>query len=313
MNSPSRLRLRHLEVFVETARLGSVSRAAEWLNLTQPAVSRTLRELEATCGAPLVERFGRGVRLTAGGEVFLRHAIAGLDAMRGGVAAVAGERDAAPVRVGALPTVATALVPDAAWRYLRLNPSARLSIASGEQDMLIDRLRRGGLDLVVGRLPAPEDMVSLAFEPLSHDSVVFVVAARDVERFRTAPREALGDVVTLLPPAGSIIRPVVDRLFMELGLPRPRHVIETVSDSFGRAFLRRYSAVWIISSNVVAPELAAGEFAALPLDTASTLGPIGLTTRAGDTLSPDAAAFADSLRRAARERQTSAAAAGAAG
>ena len=90
MNSPSRLRLRHLEVFVETARLGSVSRAAEWLNLTQPAVSRTLRELEATCGAPLVERFGRGVRLTAGGEVFLRHAIAGLDAMRGGVAAVAG-------------------------------------------------------------------------------------------------------------------------------------------------------------------------------------------------------------------------------
>lgn len=300
MNETSRLRLKHLEVFTETARLGSVSRAAEWLNLTQPAVSRTLRELEATCGTALVERHGRGIRLTAGGEVFLRHATAALQAMRGGVAALAGEADAAPVRVGALPTVAASLVPAAAAQYLRLQAKGRLAIASGEQDMMIDRLRHGELDLVVGRLPAPEDMVSLAFEPLTHDNVVFVVATNHVPRLTDTPRERLAELMTLLPPARSIIRPMVERLFMEHGLAPPRLVIETVSDSFGRAFVRAYPSVWVISHNVVAAELAAGTFAALPLDTASTLGPIGLTTRAGDTLSPDALAFTDCLRSAAR-------------
>ena len=63
MNILRRLKLRHLETFVEVARQKSVSRAAENLNLTQPAVTRTIRELEEICGKPLVEKDGRGIRI----------------------------------------------------------------------------------------------------------------------------------------------------------------------------------------------------------------------------------------------------------
>ena len=85
MNLPRSLKLRHLETFVEIARHGSVSRAAESLSLTQPAATRTLRELEQICGCDLVERDGRGIRITHRGEVFLRHAVGSLASARPGL------------------------------------------------------------------------------------------------------------------------------------------------------------------------------------------------------------------------------------
>lgn len=301
MNPLSRLKLRHLEVFHEVARHGSVSRAAEALALTQPAVTRTLRDLEATVGAALVERDGRGIRLTAQGELFLRHAGASLAAVRGGVLALAGSGgEGPPVHVGALPTVSTTIVPDAVARFLTLRPHTRLVVTGGNQDVLIDRLRRGGLDLVVGRLPAPEHMEGLAFEPLSRESVEFVLhrshpLAADLSR----AVEGMAAFPVLIPPKDSIIRPLVDRLFVEQGLPEPPLAVETVADAFGRAFVRRHRAVWIISRSVVLPEILSGEFLTLPVDTRSTLGAVGLTTRAGAAPSASAELLMDLLRAAA--------------
>ncbi|WP_108659843.1 pca operon transcription factor PcaQ [Acuticoccus kandeliae] len=300
MNAISRIRLRHLEVLVEVARHRSVSRAAEALNLSQPAVTRTMRELEAICGTSLVERDGRGIRLTASGEIFLRHGGASLAALRGGLSALAdiGTGDGPPVRIGALPTVATTLVPDAVALFLRLGPANRLRIASGDQDLLLDRLRRGGLDLVVGRLPAPEDMDGLAFEPLTRDRVEFVVHhAHPLAAQGASLSQGLADYVVLIPPKNSIIRPMVDRLFVEHGLSEPPRRVETVSDSFGRAFVRRYMAIWIISRGVVLPEIESGEFRTLAIDTRNTSGAVGLTTRAGVERTPAAELFIESLRK----------------
>ena len=74
------IRLHQLETFIEVARQGSVTQAAKSLNLTQPGVSRTLRELEAICGVSLVAKDGRGIKITRQGEAFLRHAGASLAA-----------------------------------------------------------------------------------------------------------------------------------------------------------------------------------------------------------------------------------------
>ncbi|MBJ3775428.1 pca operon transcription factor PcaQ [Acuticoccus mangrovi] len=300
MSETSRLRVRHLEVLVEVARHRSVSRAADTLNMTQPAVSRTLRELEAVCGKPLVERDGRGIRISPDGEIFLRHAGASLAAVRGGLAALSegAVGDGPPVRIGALPTVSTTIVPAAVDLYLRQGRGNRLRIASGDQDLLLDRLRRGGLDLVVGRLPAPEDMEGLAFEPLTHDRVVFVVH-RDhpLAAPGAGALDGMAHYPVLLPPRGSIIRPMVDRLFVEHGIPEPPRAVETVSDSFGRTFVRRFWAVWIISRGVVLAEIDSGEFRPLAIDTTSTLGAVGLTTRAGVARSAAAEVFIEAVRK----------------
>lgn len=301
----ARLRMRHLEVFVEVARRRSVSRAAQSLALTQPAVTRILRDLEAMCGVALVEREGRGIRVSAHGEIFLRHAGASLAAVRGGLCALGddGASDGPPVRVGALPTMASTIVPDAVARYLARGGGSRLSIASGDQDLLVDRLRRGGLDMVVGRLPTPEDMAGLSFEPLTRDRVEFVIhhdhplaPAHGRER----PLDRLAAFVVLIPPTNSIIRPAVDRLFVEHGIPQPPRAVETVSDSFGRAFVRRHGAVWIISRGVVLAELESGEFTTLSVDTRSTMGAVGLTMRAGLEPAPSALLFAEAMRQAAK-------------
>lgn len=299
------LKIRHLEAFVEVARQKSVSRAARSLHLTQPAVTRTLRELEQICGARLVERDGRGIRLTRQGGLFLRHAGASLASARTGIGAVseAGQNEGPPVRVGALPTASATHMPAAVHRYLQAGMGNRLRIASGENHVLLDQLRDGVLDLVIGRLPAPENMEGLRFEPLHRDRVIFVVSAQHpLAGDQQIAAGSIDEYPVLMPPPGSIIRPFVDRLFVELGISEPRRAIETVSDSFGRAYLRRFPlAIWVISRGVVAAEITAGEFVALPIDTESTLGSVGLVTRGGAEFTPAAQYFIDILRAVASD------------
>jgi LysR family pca operon transcriptional activator len=140
-------------------------------------------------------------------------------------------------------------------------------------------------------------MHGLVFEPLFRDKVVFIVdAGHPLAGDKQIAAEEFSNYPVLMPTRGSIIRPFVDRLFIEQGLPFPDRAIETVSDSFGRAFVRGYQAIWIISRGVIAPEIDTGEFVILPIDTESTLGSVGLNTRADAQLPPGAELFADILR-----------------
>lgn len=298
MRLSDQIKLRHLEVFLEAARLKSVSRAAEALSLTQPAVSRTLRELETATGRTLFERDGRGIRLSPFGEMLLPHAGAAMAATRAGLDTLVGlgAASGAPLRLGALPTVSSTLIPSAVAAFRSTGVPSRLWITTGENRVLLDQLRRGDLDLMVGRLPAPELMLGLSFEPLFKDRVTLVVAAEHPLLDGALTAERLGGYPMLLPGPDSIIRPYAERLFMEHGLPLPGDAIETVSDSFGRAFTRDHGAVWVISRGVVAPELARGLLVELPLDTTTTLGSVGIMRQADAAPHMCAERFARALR-----------------
>ncbi len=306
MNLLRRIKLRHLETFVEVARQKSVSRAAESLNLTQPAVTRTIRELEDICGKPLIEREGRGIRISSYGDIFLRHAGSSLAAARNGINALTelNIADGPKVKLGALPTVSTTIIPQAVASYLKSGMRNRLKIITGENRALLDQLRLGELDLVMGRLPAPETMQGLIFEPLYRDKVIFAVhRSHPLAGNRQFAVNALDDFPVLVPTRQSIIRPFVDRLFIEQGITEPQKIVETVSDSFGRSFVRHHEAIWIISRGVVSTEIDSGEFTTLPVDTDSTLGSVGLNTRAQTKLSPASAYFADILRKIVADMQ----------
>lgn len=300
MDISRRIKIRHLEAFVEVARQKSVGRAAITLSLTQPAVTRTIRELEEIVGAALVERDGRGIKLSHQGEVFLSHAGSGLAAVRGGISALANVTNASgpPVRIGALPTVSATVMPGAVADFLASGLKSPLRVITGENRVLLDQLRKGDLDLVMGRMPAPEMMESLRFEPLYRDRVIFVVSERHpLAGQRQVGADILSRYPVLVPPEGSIIHPYVEQVMLEQGMARPVQAVETVSDSFGRAFLRSSDAIWIISRGVVAAEIASGEFVELPIDTGSTLGAVGLISREADRQNDAAGFFADILRR----------------
>ncbi len=89
----------------------------------------------------------------------------------------------------------------------------------------------------------------------------------------------LANYPVLMPTRNSIIRPFVERLLITNGVGSPPTQIETVSDAFGRAFVRDSDAVWIISEEVAAHDVAEGKLVALPIDTSETTGPVGLTMR----------------------------------
>lgn len=278
----SRIKFRHLQTFVEVARQKSVMKAAGLLHVSQPAVTKTIRELEQVLGVAVFERDGRGIRITRYGEVFLRHAGAALTALRQGFDSVSQSLhgDAPPIRIGALPTVSSRIMPRAIALFLAEETGVRIKIVTGENAVLLEQLRVGDLDLVVGRLAAPERMTGFSFEHLYSEQVVFCVRTGHP---LSAPGQSvftgLAGFPVLMPTQGSVIRPFVDRLLIANGVAELPNQIETVSDAFGRAFVRSSDAVWIISAGVVANDIETGQLAALAVDTSETKGPVGLTMR----------------------------------
>ncbi len=300
----SRIKFRHLQTFVEVARQKSVMKAAELLHVSQPAVTKTIRELEQALGVGVFERDGRGIRITRYGEVFLRHAGAALTALRQGLDSVSQEQfgDAPPVRIGALPTVSTRIMPRAMDLFLKENTWSRVKIITGDNAVLLEQLRIGDLDLVVGRLAGAERMTGFSFEHLYSEQVVFVVrAGHPLLTGGKSLFAELGRYTLLMPTRGSIIRPVVENFLIANGVASLPSQIETVSDAFGRAFVRDSDAIWIISNGVVARDIADGVLAALPIDTSETKGPVGLTVRTDSIPSLPLSILMQTIREAALE------------
>lgn len=278
----TRVRFRHLRTLIEVARQRSVGKAAEVLHVTQPAVTKTIRELEDILGVKLFEKEGRGIRITGPGEVFLRHAGASIAAIQQGIDGLDRTSAGPPLRIGALPTVSARIMPRAMELFLREQTDSPVKIVTGENTVLLDQLRLGELDLVIGRLAAPEQMSGLDFDYLYSEQVRFAVRAGHPLLARVPfDFTAIRNHPILMPPPGSIIRPFVDRFLVAQGLYPLPNAIETVSDSFGRAFVQQTDAIWIISEGVIARDVDGGLLELLPVDTTETRGAVGLTTREG--------------------------------
>lgn len=295
----SRIKFRHLQCFLEVSRQGSVNKAAMTLAVSQPAVSKTLRELENTLNVKLFDRIGRGIQLTRFGEVFLRYAGASVTALRQGVESIAQARESGglTIAVGTLPTVSSSILPRAVKKFRQDATGAVVRVITGENEVLRSLLRVGELDLVVGRLSSPENMTGLAFEHLFSDRIGFFVRPQhpllSPEPFNLA---AIIGYTVLMPTKGAVIRPVVEQFLSANGLPIPPDHLETVSPVFGRSYTRNSDAIWIISSGVVSEDVADGLLFALPVDTSETIGPVGLTTRADTPLSLPALMLMQAIR-----------------
>ena len=295
-----RIKLRHLSCFLEVARLKSVVNAADALNISQPAASKTIQELEELLGTPLFDRSRRSLFLTPFGEVFYRYAGTSLAALRQGIDAASGSHEATMVKVGALPTVSARILPGAVQAFSADGQSARARIITGPNGYLLSLLRTGDVDLVIGRMAEPEAMLGFSFEHLYSERVVMAVRSGhpllSQKRFNLAMIEPYQ---TLMPTPDSVIRRLVDRMLLANGVTHLRDEVETVSNAFGRSYVRQTDAVWIISEGVVAEDVADGHLVLLPVDTSETVGPVGLTTRTDTTPTLATTAFMQAVRDAA--------------
>jgi DNA-binding transcriptional LysR family regulator len=147
--------LRQLEAFVEAARSGSMSRAAETLYLTQPSLTQRVRALEMDLGQQLLVRSGRGMRLTTAGRLFLPRAAAALLALRRGAEEVKTLREVQGGRlaVGASPDVAAFVLPAALGRFAREHPTVELYVHTDRALLLAAMVITEQIDVaIVNRL-----------------------------------------------------------------------------------------------------------------------------------------------------------------
>lgn len=282
-----RIKFRHLQAFVAIVHQQSLKRAAEQLLLTQPAISRTLAELEDILGARLLLRDRSGVELTAEGAFFLSFAEASLGALQRGISGIGGfARDSGvSLQIGMQPSAAARLMPAVATLLAERAPEARVTLVEGAHADLRTRLREGQLDLMIGRQAEPDGMGELSFTQLYTERVIFV--ARPGHPLLARPDlQRIVDWPVIYPPPEDPIRPATRRLLVEAGIPLPAQRIETASGSFGLARCMEGDAIWVVPEGLVAAALEAGWLARLPFETAATAGPVGMMTRAGEQQGP---------------------------
>lgn len=207
-----------LKAFSEVARLGSVRAAAASLVVTEPSVSAAIGTLEKELGVELLERHGRGVRLTSAGAELARHAaqiVGSADtARRRTVEAATG---VAELKIGAVTTAAEFVLPPYLKRFRRKHPSVHLWMEVGNREEVFHMLSDRRIDVAIGGRP-PESS-GLSGQPFSPNQLI-VVGATDhpLASKKSIDPSALTDQTWLMREPGSGTRSNVEEFFSEVGV-----------------------------------------------------------------------------------------------
>jgi DNA-binding transcriptional LysR family regulator len=281
--------LRDLRYFEVIATLEHMGKASEQLHRTQPALTGCVRRLEEECAAPLFEKAGRGIRLTAAGKVLLKWAqrmrFDAEDARRE-IASI-GQGLCGHVRVGIVPTAAQFLLPPVAGQLLREAPEVTLRTVVGLIDTLKALLRAGELDLTVGTESAPED--GFVSQVLAEDAIV-VAASSKHELFHGSP--TLKDLTLYrwaLQPPGAPTRDWLDHTFDRRHLPRPRVQVETTMLLMLPALIAETGLLSFISRHHLEGRQSGTQLKEIPLKETTMKRRLVVTHRANSYLSPAAA------------------------
>lgn len=299
-----RIKMRHLQAFACVAREQTVQRAADALALTASAISKALHELEAIIERPLFKRTRKGLIATAEGEQLLRHVLPALGLLRDGVNFASGRQQKTgvfQVRVGVLPTTASAVAPLAVQKIQSRHERTEIKIIAGTNMELLNLLREGELDMVVGRLPDPTLMFGLSFETLYSEPMVMVSSpSHPLAQRQNIAAADLAAYPFVLPLHDTIVREAADTFCLAAGVASLPRLIETLSESFARALVLGSDAIWFSPLGAVKRELKSKLLARLAIDTQSTNGAVGLSLRADVELGKSALLMAEAIRAQAR-------------
>ena len=293
----ARASLRQIETFVHAYELGSLVRTAERLSITQPAVTKRLKDLETDIGADLFRRIGRGIEPTAFGDALYGHAVTVLSELRAADARLESIRDGdgGTVAIGVSP-VATTLVARAVIALKRQWPAIHVQVTTGPHDDLIAQLDSGVLELVIARfgdsvVEKRFDRTEVTAEPLH----VIAGAKHPVCRKTGVTLADLADEPWVLPTPDEIVRPRIDGAFRAAIGDIPGNVVETISISMTRSLIANGGALTISPRLIYLDDFDSGAFVTLPIDLGIRLRPIGISQRRSVDLSPPARRLFDSI------------------
>ncbi|MFG2007023.1 LysR substrate-binding domain-containing protein [Spirillospora sp. NPDC048911] len=299
-----RLKLRHLVLVVAVADEGSVLRAAEHLRLAQPAVTRSLREVEHVLGVELFTRGPRGMTPTLFGEAFIEHARAVLAELRRAGERISGLADGqvGTVTIGTLLAGSNVLLPRAIATLKKARPGITVIVQEATFDAQVPRLLEGEIDLILGRLNPIDDLHGLRQLTLYAEPVL-LVARRD-HPARSRPGLTLRDLLDypwVLPLEQTALRRELEQIFRGEGLALPSNLVECTSILTVRTLVRDADMI------AAMPELVArtdGELAPLPVPLEPVRRQVGVTLPDRRPLTPSARLMLEHLRVQAAELTT---------
>lgn len=298
----TRLKLRQLRLLIAVGQHGNIQSAARDLRVSQPAATKMIQDLELDFEVKLFERTNRGVIPTVFGESLIRHgklivaqvsnAAQELDDL--------SEGNSGRITIGTLLAASPTLLPIAVEIILRDRPKVAIKIVEGTNEVLMPALLSGELDMVVGRLPVHRHRTKIVQERFFNEHVLAVVGPQHpLAGAASVTFEQLMQYGWILPPLETTLRRQTDQFFVRQGQFAPPVAIESVSYLANRSMLRSHDFVGLMPAHVATLDIESQLLAKVDWAVPFGAGPIGVSHRGEQGLSPAGAAFLAALRRAA--------------
>lgn len=253
------IKMRQLELMLAIDRAGNLRKAAALMKLTQPAASRILQDMEAALEAKLFERSHEGLIATVFGRDVLiraRAVMADIDAIAESVSALRAG-DAGILRLGTTSSFAPTLLATAIAQIKRASPKLRIEVVEADNEKLLQELRSGELDLVVGRTMSGELADDLWRETVYKEQFHVVC---DVSHPLADRKDLRGAELIqwpwIMPPTSAPLRHMLETQFALTGVMPPSNTLISTSAMTNLALLRAMPCLAVMS-NGLATSLAA--------------------------------------------------------
>ena len=299
----NRMKLQDLHVLMTVVQAGSMGKAAQILNTTQPNISRSIGELEQALGVRLLDRHRQGIEPTEYGHALLDCGVAVFDDLRQGVKNIAFLADptAGELRIGTTTFLAASFVSALVDRLSRRYPRIVFHLVTGYTETLHRELAERNVDILIIRGSGPIADPRYDFEFLFDDSYVVVAGPQNqwVRRRRIEIAELVNEL-WVLPPPDSVIGSIVTDAFRASGLDYPRVSVVTDCPHMRISLLATGRFVTIFPASAFRFLTKRSELKILPVELPTALRPNGIVTLKNRALSPVAKLFMDCAREVAK-------------
>lgn len=295
------MKLSHLRDVIAAAECGSLRAAARQLGVAQPAITRSIREIEAELGVPLFERHQQGVRLTPMGQTFLRRAEAAQTELRRAreeIAQLRGEmRGQVAFGISAVSTLR--LMPSALRAFRQRFPLAIIKMSEGFFHSFEPGILNGQLDFYVGPHHVPPGLSRVHSEALFHNDRAIICRKGHPMARAESLRDLAGAewIKQTLTDRGT--EADFERAFEQHGLPPPQVVLHATSATATLMAVAASDLLTIVPAAMLSPPLDAGLFEVIGVKEQLSTAPICLVRRNDMPLTPLAETMSDLIRRAA--------------
>ena len=295
---------RKVQLFLAAARYGNLTQAAASMEISQPALSKSIKALEKTLGVRLLERGRFGVSLTPFGQALMAHGRVIEAEMRNAVGEIQSMRGAqrGHIMIGCGPTEATRLLPLALKVLAVQNPEVHVTVLYGLNEALMPWVKQGEVDFALSSVPDRSTDAELVHDYLATEGATVVARSEHpLAKLKVVNPNMLVKFAWILPRQRELERLAFDDYFASHDLEPPKAQVETTSTVLMKSMVMQSDALTFIPNELIYWEVRAGQLKAIEATGNQWKRRVGITRRRMGTLSPASKLLIQAVKSVAQE------------